>query len=381
MQNLMKSHERTMAHSGLALLYPVSVMGQHLRSNGIPHHVTVKFFDKPGVTPEQAHDYASKEDLHRPNPNEITVSPKVFKNRFGEDVHVLALEGPGINHVSEANSHGSHLGNPVSYKFTPHISIDKELYNKVAGMKGPVKASQLGLKFGAPELRHGPRTLATYGMDKNMFGDLALLGSEKSSTSLKKGFSQNAATAMTLMSLLGSPQMAGNTADKPPIQEQAPDIDKDRMLQAISSVESSSGKDLHHEPLGGIHQGESAYGRYGLTPLVIRETISKNPDLRRHFGRATSLKGEDFARFMKKNPKLEDQIASRHYDRLHKLFGGDMGRIGHAWLNGITGTLRAQHEGMDFNNHWHVKKLRHAYDSIPKKQTQLIETNKQMAKK
>jgi hypothetical protein len=164
--SLAKSHEKSMASKGLALLYPVSVMGNHMRSNGIPHHVTVKFFDKPETTPEQAHEYSSREDLPAPDPKQIGVTPKVFQNRFGEDVHVLALHGPGIDHLKESNARGAHLGLPTSYSFTPHISVDKETHDKVASLGKPTSAAELGIEFGKPELRRGPDVLARYGKNR-----------------------------------------------------------------------------------------------------------------------------------------------------------------------------------------------------------------------
>jgi hypothetical protein len=358
MDSLKKSHEKNMAHNGLALLYPVSVMGRHMRSNGIPHHVTVKFFDKPEITADDAHDYAQNENLKTPNPYDIMVTPKVFKNRFGEDVHVLALEGSGIDHVKQANANGSHLGQPVNYKFTPHISVDKETHDRVASMGRPVKASELGIKFGPPELRHGPRVVATYNkIEKNMFGI------EIEDVELKKSLKHTAAATAALMGLMGNPNMAGSISEKPPVVAQ-PQANKGRMLSAIAAVESSSGKDTHHEPLHGMHQGESAYGKYGLTPITVRETVGRHPDLKRAHRGVLSLKGKDFQSYMQKNPKLEEEVASRHYDRLNKLFHGDPGKMGYAWLNGITGGLRAAKQGFDFDNHWHVKKIKNAYQTI-----------------
>jgi hypothetical protein len=363
MENLIKSHEKTIAHTGLALLYPVSVMGQEVRSNGIPHHVTVKFFDRPGVTVDDAHDYASHEDLHKPNPEEIVVTPKVFKNRFGQDVHVLALNGNGIDHVSTANSHGSHLGLPVPYAFQPHISVDKETHDAVASLGRPVKASELGIKFGSPELRHGPRVVATYNkMEKN------ILTADRGDLLLKGAFSNKAATTAALVAFLGAPQIPSAMAptDTPKMEYRKPFADKGRMLRAIASVESSSGKDMSHDPLpeGGLHQGESAYGKYGLTPIIVRETVHAHPDLRKKYGKSVQVKGNQFSQFMKKNPQLEEEVAKRHLNRLHKLFDGDPARISMAWLNGITGTLRAQRNGFDFDNHWHVKKVVNAYNNL-----------------
>jgi hypothetical protein len=94
-------NEKTLANTGLILLYPVTVAGRHYRLNGIPHHTTVRFFDKPGVTIDDAHDYASQQDLKPINPHEVYVTPNVYPNRFGGKVHVLTLSGPGVEHIKQ----------------------------------------------------------------------------------------------------------------------------------------------------------------------------------------------------------------------------------------------------------------------------------------
>lgn len=369
-QELIKSYEKSMAHSGLALLYPAYVMGEKFRSNGIPHHVTIKFFDKPGVTADDAHEYASKQNIEHLNPNNITVTPKMFTNRFGEPVHVLALDGPEVQNLKSVNKQGSHLGQPVSYDYTPHISVDKDVHDFVKSMGRPVKASELGIEFDPPELRHGHRVLATYAkISKSMWS--GIVPNELDPSELKKsGFKQTAATTAALLSMLGSPQMASTPEASQGMAQMQPapeKIQKDKMLRAIASVESSGGIDVEHAPLDSpLHAGESAYGKYGLTPLVIRETIDKHPDLRKKYGQANQMRGQDLKNFMKQNPNLEHEVASRHFDRLHKIFGNSPSKIGYAWLNGVTGTLRAERKNVDFNKHWHAKKVKNAYEKVKK---------------
>jgi hypothetical protein len=349
-----------MAATGLALMYPASVMGRHLKSDGTPHHVTVKFFDRPDVTPDRAHEFADQQDLRALNPHQILVEPKKFKTRFGGTVHVLALRGPGIDHVKTANTNGSDLGQPTHYDFQPHITVDSDVFDHVAGMGPNLKASDLGIKFGAAELRHGPRTLNSY--DNKPSG---IAKSEATSDLQKGNFSRHAAVAAGLMGLLGSPQVTSTAQAKTPISSQSQHADKGKALRAIASVESSGGKNTHHEALTGkMHGGESAYGRYGLTPVIIRETIKKHPDLRQKYGGAADMRGKEIQDFMAANPKLEDTIASRHYDRLSKVLGGNLNHISMAWLNGIAGTMRFIKTGGDTSKHWHVKKVQNAYKAI-----------------
>lgn len=137
--------------------------------------------------------------------------------------------------------------------------------------------------------------------------------------------------------------------------------DSGKMLNTISAVESSSGKNTHHHPAGGIHRGESAIGKYGMMPNTIRETISMHPDLKNKYSKATSLRGDDIRRYMEDNPGLEDAVAQRHLKRLEHHFGKDPAKIGYAWLEGIRGTYKATKHNQDINRHWHVKKIKDAY--------------------
>lgn len=148
--------------------------------------------------------------------------------------------------------------------------------------------------------------------------------------------------------------------------QQPEENNKNHILNAISMVESSGGKNTNHArlPANSIHRGERAFGKYGLTPLLIRETINMNKDLARKYGHMKGLTHDEFHQAMSEHPELEDAIASRHYDRLSKKFGHDPAKIGHSWLNGITGTMRALNRGKDINNHWHVKKITDAYKKV-----------------
>ena len=145
-----------------------------------------------------------------------------------------------------------------------------------------------------------------------------------------------------------------------------PKVRKQNILRSISQVESSGGKDTQHAmlPKNSIHRGERAFGSYGLTPLLIRETAGKHADILEQHPNLNKLRGQEMLDYMQKNPKLEHEIASRHYDRLSKKFGHDPNKIGYAWLNGINGTLKAVKRGANLQNHWHVKKINSALEQI-----------------
>ena len=144
--------------------------------------------------------------------------------------------------------------------------------------------------------------------------------------------------------------------------------EKNHILGAIKDVESSNGKNVDHPrtPQSSLHRGEKAYGSYALMGLIIRETIKKHPDLLQKYGAVTKMQGSDLHNFMDKNPTLENEIASRHYDRLAKVFGHDPEKISMAWLNGIVGTKTALKNKEDISKHWHVTKVKNAYERLKK---------------
>lgn len=152
---------KNIASKGMAFLYPVSINGQTHRENGIEHHMTVKFFDRPGVNLMHAHMAIKDLDKRVPDPSKVMVSTSMFKDRFGNNLHVLKLDGDELQHVVDNNSRLSHMGLPVKYKFSPHITVDKDIYDKVRSMKNAT-AADLGISFGVPELKRGHKTVMRY---------------------------------------------------------------------------------------------------------------------------------------------------------------------------------------------------------------------------
>ena len=60
------------------------------------------------------------------------------------------------------------------------------------------------------------------------------------------------------------------------------------MLNALSQVESSGGKNIHHKP---TKQG-TAFGKWAVMPSVIQDTIRLNPKLKQQHAKALRLKGD-----------------------------------------------------------------------------------------
>jgi hypothetical protein len=197
-------------------------------------------------------------------------------------------------------------------------------------------------------------------MEKNMAIEL-----------LEKGEITNALKALGFAGALATGAYHYSTPEKTPafnapVQQQIvipqvskEQIIKDKTLRAISKVESNNNPNAIHRQMSssGLHQGSRAVGSYGLMPVTIKEMVKKNPDLNKKYGHILNTHGELFRSLIQKNPETEHEIASKLYDNLAKKFGHNPERIGHAWFNGVSGTIKALQENKDLGKHWHVKKM------------------------
>lgn len=348
---------RKMAAEGSDLMHTVSVKGKtHRPDINIPYHTTIKLFNPQKDSPEQIHEVASKLNMNPPDPKNVGIEPTTLKGRNGNTMHVLKLHGPHAEEIKEHHKKFAHMGHPEKYEFHPHITVDEALYNH-ALHSGAKTAADLGITFGNAELHHKDKIVANYkpkvagqpGQDAPTHDKL------NKSEILQKGALKNLGVAAAMGSALLSSHAHAPTQDHPKYSS-------DKMLNAISSVESNKGKDTEHKEGGGaIHGKEHAYGKYATMPETIRETIRMHSDLKAKHGKAMNLKGDDIHHYMKDNPGLEDTIAQRHLKRLEHHFGPRPDRIGHAWFNGISGTNKALKDHKDIGNHFHVKKIREAY--------------------
>lgn len=76
----------------------------------------------------------------------------------------------------------------------------------------------------------------------------------------------------------------------------------------------------------------------GLSPHAYKQTIKNNPELNDKYGYVHGLSNNTFKEITQKNGNLRSDVHSAHYDKLHDEFEGDMGKIKHAWKNGINNT-------------------------------------------
>lgn len=192
------------------------------------------------------------------------------------------------------------------------------------------------------------------------------MGVLAASEDMNKGVKHIAAAVGIAAGMAGSPKANAPAVpkDRAPAsiqqQHEAP-YDSAKMLNTIATVETQHGKYMNTPAVGGIHGGERAFGKYGLMPNTIRETIHMNRDLKTKHAKALNLKGDDMRRYMEDNPGLEDAVAQKHLQRLEHHFGKDPAKIGYAWLEGVRGTYKAAKEKKNINEHWHVKKIKDAY--------------------
>lgn len=151
---------RKLMASGIALIHPVKIGPKAISDDGIPFHTTIKVFHPENDRFHQAHEIANSLDLTPPDPAKTTVRPVMFKDRYGDDVHVLELGGDA-ERVVDSNAAFQHMGFPMNYKFRPHITVDEDTYNRVV-QENPSTAADLGVSFGDAELRHGYKTVHRY---------------------------------------------------------------------------------------------------------------------------------------------------------------------------------------------------------------------------
>lgn len=358
---------KKLAEKGIMVGFPVKVRGKtHRADNGIGYHSTVKFFNPDKDTPEAIHDVARKLSLHPPDPKETRIEPSVFKDRMGNDVYVLKLHGSHADSIKEHHKKFSHLGYPATYEYQPHVSVDKKTWDEIVESKAQT-AHEAGIEFGHAELKQGHNTLATYkpahqeqpGQAPKLAPNVAKPTKLAASEDLEKGALRNLGTAIGVAGALAVTSPSAGNAPHP--HEQGPKYSSKKMLQTIADVESSGGKDQNHKELGGMHSGEKAYGKYGLTPVIIRETIKLHPELKAKHKKAMHLQGQDLHNYMQDNPGLEDAVAQRHLKRLEHHFGRNPAHIGYAWLQGISGTYKVRNDQAKIDEHWHVKKIKDAY--------------------
>ncbi len=340
------------ARTHVDILFRVKIKGREKLSEEIPLHMSLKIFEgMEDFTIKEVEEAVEKFGIVSPDPKKLTFKPIIFNTK--ENVYyMLKLEGIDDSYEKFYESFGKR--GTVYEKFMAHITINEAMYNRFK--ENELKPEDV--EFGPLIVEEGANNCV------HTFDD-TIEKSEMEKANWKKiGAGLGIAGAMAVTTPK-QPQQQAATPARAPASIQKPKeasmYSRQKMLNTIASVESSGGKDTKHRMLG---SGERAYGKYGLTPDIIRDTIHMNRDLRGKYKQAMGLKGQDLQNYMQDNPGLEDTIADRHVQRLEHHFGQDPGTIGYAWLEGITGTNRAKKENKDIGGHWHVKKIKDAWSKV-----------------
>lgn len=381
------------ANNSANVMWRAKVKGRKMLADNIPLHMSLKTFDKPHELPiDEVKQKAQELGIQRPDPAKLKYEPTIFTSqRNGKTYYMLKLHGTDPSYDKFAEHF---KGRGITYpNYMGHITIDKELHDQIKkeGIKPhEVEFSPLMIEHGAnnpthiipdskshqdhksditpkklnPESFKDPKKLAA---SECIYSDLQKAYCEHLSLNkpIKKSLFHNmGATAAMIGALSGTPNIA-QTPNQPKQQVQPSVYSSDKMLNAISQVESSGGKNTNHAMLHDkTNAGERAYGKFGLTPSIIRETISMDPNLKRDHAKAVNLHGQDMEHYMQDNPNLEQSVAVRHLNRLEHHFGKDPGKIGLSWLEGIAGANKMLKRGVNPKNHWHSKKVIHEYNKV-----------------
>jgi hypothetical protein len=126
---------------------------------------------------------------------------------------------------------------------------------------------------------------------------------------------------------------------------------KEVTLKAIRIIESGDGKNVDHEVITrGIDTGTKAFGKYGLTISLIKDVVFHSPRLMKKHATVLDMNNEELNQYMSYNHELEEEVASRFYDRIVKEVGASNPDLIYlCWLNGIVGAQQylTKHELKD----------------------------------
>ncbi len=150
------------AEKGMDLMFPVRVKGVSNRPDiGILYHVTIKLFDAEKDKEEEVHEIAKTLALIPPDPKKVEVETTTIQGRTGYTIYVLKLHGPEMKDIEESHNCFKHLGYHNNYQFAAHISVDKELWDRVKESESK-SAHVLGIEFLPAELHHKAKVVASY---------------------------------------------------------------------------------------------------------------------------------------------------------------------------------------------------------------------------
>lgn len=145
------------AAKGGDILWHVTIKGQKELTEGIPLHMSLKVFeDKKDMDVKELKAKVSEFKIKTPNPETLTFKTTIFtSDRDGKKYYMLLVEGVDREYGQFYESL-KHCGT-VYKKFMPHITIDKDLYDRINrdGLKpSEVKFDDLTIEAGAGNTIH-----------------------------------------------------------------------------------------------------------------------------------------------------------------------------------------------------------------------------------
>jgi 8-oxo-dGTP pyrophosphatase MutT (NUDIX family)/GNAT superfamily N-acetyltransferase len=161
LEKVMDSQYLKDANQGYTALVPVTLGGRKELAPGIPFHITVKMFRKPGepLTPEhmkRVEDRLERFKLPVPHHSQLRLEPASFVSpRTGQTYYSLKVHGMPKEY-GELYDHFRDVG--ITYpEYMPHVTIDKDMYDDIKA--GRIPMDTLKLEVHHPELKLGPKTL------------------------------------------------------------------------------------------------------------------------------------------------------------------------------------------------------------------------------
>jgi len=141
-----------------------------------------------------------------------------------------------------------------------------------------------------------------------------------------------------------------------------------QFLNKIKMIESSGGKDLDHKEMtSGIHEGQSAYGSYGLMPNTIQEILNRKrlneKKLPQDLKNIYQQDPEFVKTVLSARPDLEEQLASELAKRLLNKTQGDEEKAAYGWNMGHNIPVeKITPEKLD--NHEYIKRFRSLREKV-----------------
>lgn len=157
---------------------------------------------------------------------------------------------------------------------------------------------------------------------------------------LSKSWKHAFVGAMTAASLSATPALAQDAVTDDHHQEWSPEGLSEE-LKPIAHLETNFGKKLKHSPhsKGEYH---TAYGAVGLKGITAHEEYNRTKYLQQLYPDLHDQ--EKFMETFKSNPGFYNAVATAHWNRLKKLFGGDVDKAAYAWRWGQGRAAKADPE-------------------------------------